>query len=443
MGLGAFGRGGKGHGSRRRALAALGARIPGRIAALCLVLLLCLPGPTGRAQALGWPGRTPSLPKEIPPAAEGNKPLQEVAPPLAVQQLQEGLAERQPRVRILSPAAEAVLPGGAWTLRLQVADWPLVDAGPLGLGPHLQLRVDDGEPLLLTSTEVTLPELRPGSHRLTVVAARPWGEAVKSADAMAQIRVHRTAANPLTLPEVGSAQLLPISPEGAVAGEPLLLDWLLIDAPLQHLREDDASWRLRVTVNGDSFLVDRQSPLWLRGWRPGRNALQLELLDARGAPLNPPFNSLVREVRLDPSLPRPAWLGPRLSPADLAILLGKSPPPPRPSPSEPPAGADSLAQAGAEAPAEPEAEVGPESLPVLEPEAEAEPISMSEKETERDAKPISQAEAPPAAAPDPTTENEAKRGEKEIKTETAADGLPTAPEEPGPLDDGPRERVAR
>jgi hypothetical protein len=67
---------------------------------------------------------------------------------------------------------------------------------------------------------------------------------------------------------------------------------------------------------------------------------------------------------------------------------------------------------------------------------------MSEKETERDAKPISQAEAQPAA-PDPTSENEGQRGEKEIKTETAADGLPTAPEEPGPLDDGPREGVAR
>jgi hypothetical protein len=106
----------------------------------------------------------------------------------------------------------------------------------------------------------------------------------------------------------------------------LLVDWLLVDAPLQHLREDDGRWRLRVTVNGDSFLVDRQTPLWLRGWRRGANAVQLELLDGRGEPLNPPFNSLVQEVRLDPKLPRPAWQGGLLTSSDLAILLGQAPP---------------------------------------------------------------------------------------------------------------------
>ena len=118
--------------------------------------------------------------------------LQEVAPPGAVQQLQEGLADRAPRVRIVAPAADAVLEGTPWTLRLQVEDWPLVDGGALGLGPHLLVRIDAEEPLRLTSLEATLPALSPGSHRITVVAARPWGEAVKSPGAMDQIRVHRT-----------------------------------------------------------------------------------------------------------------------------------------------------------------------------------------------------------------------------------------------------------
>jgi hypothetical protein len=183
-----------------------------------------------------------------------------VAPPPAVQQLQEALAERQPQLSILAPAAESVLGDGPWQLRLQVDDWPLVDAGRLGLGPHLVVRIDDGEPLRLTGTEATLPALAPGSHRLTVYAARPWGEAVKAPGAVAQIRLHRLAASPLTLPAAGSAQLLPVSPAGTVAGEPVLLDQLLIDAPLQHLRGDDTNWRLRVTVNGDSFLIDRQTP---------------------------------------------------------------------------------------------------------------------------------------------------------------------------------------
>jgi hypothetical protein len=385
------------------------------VAWCALAFCLPLPGPAGAALALGASQR-----------------LQEVAPPAAVQQLQEALAERQPRLRILEPAAEAVLPDGPWRLRLQVDDWPLVDAGPLGLGPHLLVRIDDGEPLRLTSAEATLPALSPGSHRLTVVAARPWGEAVKSPGAQVQIRVHRTAANPLALPAPGSPQLLPMSPAAALADEPLLLDWLLIDAPLQHLRDDDARWRLRVTVNGDSFLVDRQTPLWLRGWRPGSNALQLELLDGRGEPLNPPFNSLVQEVRLDPSAPRPVWAQGRLSPGDLAVLLGQSPPPPTPEP-----------QAPAPEEAEPPAAEAPASEPLAsEPSTTAPAAAPQPVETQAGEPQTAELEnkelqiaAPQKAQPSPET----APAEEEPTTEPPSPAPDQQAPQPGPAEPGPTE----
>ncbi|MFM7264060.1 MAG: hypothetical protein ACKOZW_00355 [Cyanobium sp.] len=336
---------------------------------LCFALLLPWPGLAGRALAISWPGRAaPAIRPESLGVASAQR-LQEVPPPAAVQQLQEALAERAPHVRILAPAADAVLPGEPWSLRLQVDDWPLVDGGSLGLGPHLLVLIDGEEPIRLTGLEATLPPLRPGSHRLTVVAARPWGEAVKSPGAMAQIRLHRTAPNPPVLPALGSPQLLPVSPPAAAPSEPLLLDWLLVDAPLQHLRDDDARWRLRVSVNGDSFLVDRQTPLWLRGWRPGSNAVQLELLDGRGEALNAPFNSLVQEVRLDPLQPRPAWQGGRLSPSDLAILLGQAPA----APAAPDSGAASLETDPPEAAANQDdtpPAAAPEEVESLEPDSE-------------------------------------------------------------------------
>lgn len=334
-----------------------------------------------------------------------------------MRKLQEALAEHQPQLRILAPAAESLVNDGPWQLRLQVEDWPLVDAGRLGLGPHLVVQIDEGEPLRLTGREATLPALSPGSHRLTVYAARPWGEAVKSPGSMAQIRLHRLASTPLTLPAAGSAQLLPVSPEGAVAGEPVLLDWLLIDAPLQHLRGDDTNWRLRVTVNGDSFLIDRQTPLWLKGWRPGSNVVQLDLLDGRGEALNPPFNSFVRELRLEPAAPRPAWLNDALSDSDLAILLGQAP-------------ATAVPEAEPERAPEPQPERGMETRPAAPHEPERELVEEPGKVPEPEPQPAMEPQQrEPAARPVPTPGSE-------LEPELAEEALPE--QEPRLMTPAPR-----
>ena len=310
-------------------------RGPAALAVLLALALLIgawlgLPLPV---QAWNLPGRSVGSPPAGAPSP--SRGLQEVAPPAAVEQLAEAMAPRQPRITILEPRDGALLPEAPWTLRLGVDDWPLVDGGSLGLGPHLMVQLDDGLPQPLLETTALMPPLTPGSHRLTVYAVRPWGEVVKAPGAFRQIRLHRVAPNPLGVPPEGSPQLLAVSPSQAMAGEPVLLDWLLIDAPLQNLRADDARWRLRVTVNGDSFLVSQQTPLWLKGWRPGSNAVLLELVDGRGEPLNPPFNSLVREVRLDPGAPRPPWLGARLDGPTLARLLGEVPAAPSADPGAP------------------------------------------------------------------------------------------------------------
>lgn len=355
--------------------AAHGGAQPGRslqaltaaLIALLLAGLLLLPAGCSRK---------PSSPaaQPIAPTPPGGR-LQEVAPPAAVQQLQAALAERDPRVSITLPADGDTLPTGPWTLRLQVRDWPLVDAGALGLGAHLAVQIDEQPVLRLTEhrsstagdvLETQLPALAPGSHRITAYAARPWGEAVKSPGASARIRVHTVAANPLALPAPGTPELLAVSPTAWSSTEPVLLDWLLYDAPLQHLRDGDGSWRLRVSVNGDAFLVDQNVPVWLRGWKSGSNALQLELVDGRGEPMNPPFNSLVREVKLGVG-EKPRWLAGPLEPGELAVLLGEVPPPEDTPEAEP------AATAGApEVVAEPEPQEQPQPEPT-QPEAATEP----------------------------------------------------------------------
>jgi hypothetical protein len=291
---------------------------------LTLVLQILLTPAAARALNFPFQGRATTSPSRPTPRPASQR-LQEVPPPDWVQQLQGPLEERDPRVRILSPAAESVLQDGPWTLRLEVSDWPLVDAGSLGLGPHLVVQLDGQLPIPLVKTELEMPSLTPGSHLLTVYAAKPWGEAHKGPYALRQIRLHRLAENTATLPVPGTPQLVPVSPAGPAGDPPLLLDWLLLDAPLQGLRTDSLGWRLRVTLNGESVLLDRQTPLWLKGWRSGSNALLLELLDGRGELLNPPFNSVLKEVIVPGSAgvkqPHPG----SLTELERAVLLGDQP----------------------------------------------------------------------------------------------------------------------
>ena len=352
--------------------------------------------------------------------------LQEVAPPGAVQQVRERLNDLAPQIEVLSPANDSTLPAGPWTLKLKVQDWPLYEDETNGLGPHLVVQLDDQPPRRISSAAeaqgLSMPELSPGSHRLTVFAARPWGEVVKAPGASQQLRLHRVARNPSQLPASGSPQLIAASPSDLQHNEPVLIDWLLIDAPLQHLRDDDARWRLRVSVNGDSFLVDRQTPLWLKGLKRGSNAVQLELLDGRGDPLNPPFNSVVREVVIDSS-PRPSWQQASLSSQALAALSGS----PEPEPVEPPAAEIQTKGPEAAPPqaAPPEASEPerpePQTAPLTEARPDSTELPMAAEETPAPADPEpepapvepppapEQVPAPPAPTPAPVTTVPAER----------------------------------
>jgi hypothetical protein len=248
------------------------------------------------------------------------------------------------------------------------------------------VQLDQEPPLRISDAaaarHLTMAPLSPGSHRLTVYAARPWGEVVKAPLASRQIRLNRVAANHQQVPAPGSPQLLAALGGPGATQEPVLIDWLLLDAPLQHLKDDDGRWRLRVSVNGDSFLVDRQTPLWLKGFHGGSNAVQLELLDGRGEPLNPPFNSLVEEVVIQPGAGA-AWLQSSLSPLEQAQLLGEAPLAPGPEANAKPAPLKKSAEQGSNQVTE-----SPAALPLEETKGsptkgeslvEAQPLPVAQK----------------------------------------------------------------
>ncbi len=391
-----------------------------RILLLPLLLLLLLPG-CDRLTA--FRNATDRRPAPVPIQAPAGR-LQEVGPPGAVAQLGAALAGRHPHVNVISPAAETVLPPGPWTLDIQLTDWPLVRSETQGLGTHLVVQIDDEEPLRVSDwgdgdpaaglLRLQLPPLRPGSHRLTAYAARPWGEAVKQPGASTQLLLHRVSADPLSQPTPRSPRLIPVSPAGLAQAEPVLIDWLLLDAPLQGLRQDDGQWRLRISVNGDSFLVDQNVPLWLKGFHNGSNAVLMELLDGRGEPLNPPFTSAVREVLIDSTAKRPVWLQPSLGEPALAVLLGKEP--------------------GLAPPADQE----PAALPTAELDGEPDTASTIGEAPDRGTAPPSTAiPEPPASEPAPsepaiTEPSSSEPSRSEPRASEPADSGATPSEQPAP-----------
>ncbi|MDG2328652.1 MAG: hypothetical protein P8L48_01160, partial [Synechococcus sp. cluster2_bin.44] len=186
----------------------------------------------------------------------------------------------------------------------------------------------------------------------------------------------------------------------------------------QNLRDGDGRWRLRLSVDGDSFLVDHQEALWLKGNSSSRgNLVQMELLNGVGEPITPEFNNrLIHQSGQRAT--SPTWLKAHLTEEELTRLSGA---PRIPS-----------------ADLEPEATDKPEPLLSRATKPEAKPVSsakaVSESPNGDDAKPDSDIEPTPGAknvgeaakAPEAETVPEAEKApgaEKAIDTKKRATTL--------------------
>jgi hypothetical protein len=348
--------------------------------------------------------------------------LQEVAPPGAVQQLREKLQRYQPTLRLISPTDDSVINADSVDFVLDVRDWPVSRDLEFGLGPHVVVQIDNQPQRRLDSLEgnrvrLQLDGLSAGSHRFSAWAAYPWGEAIKTPGANLQGRFHLWQRVEGTQPENDAPWLVPVTTSDNPSLQPLLLDWIIWNAPLQNLRDGDGRWRLRISVDGDSFLVDQQDALWLKGSASSAGSLiQMELLNVVGEPITPEFNNQLIHQSGKKTAP-PTWLKARLTEGELARLSG--------TPLIPAADLVPEAKASPKSKAEPTAkkETNPENQPVVtsesltellnedeaiaSPKAKAAPKSQSEKVDDTDHGPSDGAMDSVGSNPTPTLKIEA------------------------------------
>ena len=231
----------------------------------------------------------------------------EVSPPEAIQQLRQALETYQPQVKILSPQPDEVLQDDKVTAQFQVQDLPIFKNPELDLGPHLHVILDN-QPYIAVydlKAPLVLPDLAPGTHTIRVFASRPWHESFKNEGAYAQTTFHVFTKTDDNNPSQAQPLLTYSRPKGSYGAEPILLDFYLTNAPLHLVAQENpqdeiADWRIRCTINGNSFVLDRWEPIYLKGFKPGKNWVQLEFLDEQGNPVKNVFNNTVRVITYEP-----------------------------------------------------------------------------------------------------------------------------------------------
>ena len=236
-----------------------------------------------------------------------SRQFSEVSPPAVIQELRSALEVYQPQVTILTPQADEVLQDDKVTVRLQVKDLPIFKDPKLDLGPHLHVILDNQQDISVydLNQPLVLPDLSPGTHTLRVFASRPWDESFKNEGAYAQTTFHIFTKTEDNNPDAGLPLLTYNRPKGSYGAEPILLDFYLTNAPL-HLvasynpNNEIADWRIRCTINGESFVLDRWQAIYLKGFKSGKNWVKLEFLDDKGNVVKNVFNSTIRLITYEP-----------------------------------------------------------------------------------------------------------------------------------------------
>lgn len=247
-----------------------------------------------------------SPPLEISKSAQ---PISQVSPPKLIQKLRPSLDVYQPQVTILNPKPDQLLEDDTINLQLQVQGLPLFQDSKLGLGPHLQVILDNQPNIDVydLTTPITFENLDPGTHSFRVFATYPWDESYKNEGSFAQTTFHIFTKTPDHHPDQNLPLLTYNRPQGVYGAEPILLDFHLNNAPLHIVAQDNPTdeivdWQIRITVNGKSFMTDKWQPLYLKGLKPGKNWVQIEYLNEQGNPVDNVFNKTARVITYDPNL---------------------------------------------------------------------------------------------------------------------------------------------
>ena len=227
--------------------------------------------------------------------------LEEVSPPSSIQQLHLELDQYRPQVEIQGVSANETIEETKLSIRLRVKDYPLYKDQKLGLGPHVNVFLDNlhYQDVYDQSEPLNFSDLSPGTHTVRAVAVRPWEESYKTPGAYDQVTFQVFAPTQSSQPDLTRPILMLNSPQSESSSNPILLDYLVTSPNAKSAQADvTESWKVRVSLKGTSFVTSQESPIYLKGLKPGANWIRLELLDQSEKPILTPLSEVLKVVTI-------------------------------------------------------------------------------------------------------------------------------------------------
>ncbi len=275
----------------------------GRVAVYSVVFLILL----GCSQS-PLSSRLDEVSKSL--VAQAQRPeLEEVSAPMVFQQLGRSPKRHDPQVKIVGIKPDATLEQNTASIRFEVENFSIFKDPDLGLGPHLQVFLDD-QPyteVYDAKQSITLADLKPGTHTVRAFASYPWHESFKASSAFDQITFNVFAPTQANQPDPDQLLLTYGQPQGDYGAEPIMVDYLITPPPSSSKTQGSTlplasvpKSKVQITVNGQSFITEESPPIYLKGFKSGVNWVKVALLSTNSKVVPNTLSEAIQLVTFKP-----------------------------------------------------------------------------------------------------------------------------------------------
>jgi hypothetical protein len=183
-----------------------------------------------------------------------------------------------------------------YELATQTIDADIKNCANSPKGQHIHLILNN-EPYSAHYEAEFTKDLEEGHYVALSFLSRSYHESVKSYGA-ANIRQFTVGRAPedQEIADLSDPHMFYSRPKGTYTGkdaQKVLLDFYLLNTELS-----EEGNKVRATINGEEFMLDKWQPYFIEGAEMGEMSIKLELLDAKGELIPSPFNPVERTVTL-------------------------------------------------------------------------------------------------------------------------------------------------